>query len=168
MTPTLAPRMPKCQVCTLVASPMDVTIRLYDPDLNHLPFDGGLEYLRSVGLAGTKRMLMAKLLQHRRHVDHWLAKSAGAVAPAQIAEGVSRIERPLPTTWVDANQQGIDVGSAALTILGNGLETLEARELIAVAKIGQSAAGVRASLEMKGAIKRAEEISRLASGFDGG
>lgn len=167
VNPVLAPRKPKCRACNHVASIEDVTIRLYDPDLNPLPLAGAVEYLRTVGMDGTNRQLRAIALVHRRHVDKFIERG-GAVAPAELKDGVSRIPPPVGNTrWVDVNQQGMDVGSTALQQIGERMKTggMEDKDLIAVAKIGQGAATVRATLEMKGALKRAEAIARLASGL---
>lgn len=165
MNPAMAPREAKCPVCTLVASPEDVTIRMYEQDtLEHLPTDAAVMYLRRVGIEGTARQLKAKVLRHRHHVDQFLNRG-GAVAPAQIVEGISRIEPLPPAAWVDTNQAGINLGMAAIGRLAEKLPNLDARDLIAVAKIGQTAAVARATLESKGEIKRAERIAALASGF---
>lgn len=165
MNPVLAPRQPKCPVCTLVASPEDVTIRLFGPDLTHLPTEGAVAYLRDVGLEGTIRQLQAKVLVHRRHVDRFL-EAGGAVAPAKLVEGVSRIRPPVgDTRWVDVNQQGMDIGATAMQILAARLDALEPRELIAVANLGQAAAAKRADLEVKGHLRKAEQLARLAAGI---
>jgi hypothetical protein len=163
----MAPREARCAVCTLVASPEDVTIRLYEQDtLEHLPTDAAIMYLRRVGLEGTARQLKAKVLRHRHHVDQFLA-GPGHVAPAQIVEGLTRIERPPPASWLDSNQEGINMGMAALGLLAAQLPRLDSKDLIAVAKLGQTATIARATLESKGEIKRAERIAALASGFAG-
>jgi hypothetical protein len=167
VNPTLAPRQPKCRACALVATIEDLTIRLYDPELNPLPVAGAVEYLRAVGLSGTNRQLQAIALSHRRHVDKWMERG-GAIAPAQIAEGVSRIPQPIGNTgWVDLTQRGMDAGSEALRIIAERMRTgaMEDKDVIAVAKLGQVAASKRADLELKGALKRAESIARLASGI---
>lgn len=167
MNPVLAPRRPTCRCCSLVASPEDVTMRLFDPELNHLPIKGAVDYLRTVGLEGTRRQLEAIAMTHRRHVDKFLARG-GSVAPAQITEGLTRIPPPSgPASWVDVNQNGMSVGLTALGQIADRLQSgaMEDRDVIAVAKLGQTAAAKRADLELKGALKRAESIARLASGF---
>ena len=143
-------------------------MRLYDPELNILPFTGAVEYLRSVGISGTTRQLQAMVEAHRRHVEKFIARGA-QVAPAQIAEGVSRIPPPMgDTRWVDVNQRGMDLGMSAMGILEQRINAggMEDKDLIAAAKLGQTAATTRATLEMKGSIKRAEAIARLAAGMD--
>lgn len=167
MNPALAPRRPKCRACLHVAVIEDLAYRLYDPELKPLPLAGAVEYLRAVGLGGTKRQLEAIALTHRRHIDAFLERG-GAVAPAQIAEGVSRIPAAVGNTaWVDVNQSGMDIGMAALGMLSERVRTggMEDKDLISVAKLGQAAASTRASLEIKGALKRAQSIGQLASGF---
>lgn len=168
VNPTQAPRKRSCRVCELVAMPEDVTIRLYDPDLVWLPLEGAVEYLQGVGLSGTSRQLNAVALTHRRHVDKFIA-AEGAVAPADTAEGMSRIPRPIGrTTWVDVNQRGMDIGRTALDALEERLKIPDAiatKDLVAVANLGQSAAAKRADLEMKGQLRRAEALAQIASGF---
>lgn len=163
----MAPRQPKCIVCLNVAVPEDVTIRLYDPDLNHVPLVGAVEYLRDVGLTGTVRQLEARALAHRRHVQRWL-DGGGAIAPAKIEAGVSRIPAaPVNATWLDTNQQGMNIGLRALgeinELIGAGM--LGPKELVSVARLGQTAATKRADLEMKGQLRRQENMARLAAGF---
>jgi hypothetical protein len=167
VNPVLAPRKPKCRACLHVASIEDLTMRLYDEELNPLPLEGAVEYLKTVNLDGTKRQLEAIALTHRRHVDKFLERG-GAVAPAQIEDGVTRIPAAAgPSRWVDVNQGGMDVGMTAIGIIETRLQSgaMEDKDVIAVAKLGQTAAAKRADLEMKGALKRAESIARLASGF---
>lgn len=167
VNPVLAPRRPKCRACLHVATIEDLTLRLYDPDLNPLPLAGGVEYLRSVGMDGTKRQLEAIALAHRRHVDKFIERG-GAIAPAQIADGVTRLPPPAgDTRWLDLNQVGMNVGLSALSEIATRLQSgaMEDKDVIAVAKLGQTAAAKRADLELKGALKRAESIARLASGF---
>lgn len=167
MNPTLAPRHPKCTICKSVAMIEDVTIRLYDENLDHLPVTGAREYVQSVGLAGNRRQLDQRLRAHRKHVDRFIARG-GIITPAQIEGGVTRLQSPTgPVRWLDVNQQGMDIGDAANAVLLRRLldGQMEDRDVISAAKLGQSAAAKRAELEMKGSLKRAEQIARLASGF---
>jgi hypothetical protein len=167
VNPAEAPRAPKCRVCTYVATPADVTIRLFDPELLPLPLDGAVEYLRAVGFAGTNRQVQAIALSHRRHIEKWMEHAVG-IAPAHIESGVSKIPRPMgDTRWIDLNQRGMDVGSEALALLSQRIATggMEDKDVIAAAKLGQAAASTRANLELKGALKRAEALAKLAAGF---
>ena len=169
VNPTHAPRQRTCRVCTLVAVPEDVTIRLYDRELEHLPLDGAAEYLSAVGLAGTERQLKAIATIHRRHVDRYILHS-GASAPAQITEGLSRIAAPIgDVSWVDVNQGVMAAGAQATAVLAQRLRTepeqFENRDLVAVMAVGGSAATMRANAEMKGQIRRAEAYAKLASGL---
>lgn len=165
--PALAPRDRRCRACELVATIEDLAYRLFDPEMNPLPLAGAIEYLQAVGLTGTARQLQAIALRHRRHIEKWIERGS-AIAPAQIEDGLSRIPAPAGnTSWVDVNQQGMNAGLTALQQIAGRMQTgtMEDKDLIAVAKIGQGAATVRATLEMKGALKRAEAIARLASGL---
>jgi hypothetical protein len=164
--PTLAPRNPKCRICTgLVADPNDVTMRLYDRDLTPQPPKAAVDYLRACGAAGSDRQIRGYVLVHRRHVDEFIARD-GAVAPGDNRTDVSRI----PTlagdaNWLDVNRQGMRLGEEANRLIMARLPDLDDKHLVAVAKLGQNAATTRATLEIKGAIKRAESIARIASGL---
>ena len=170
INPTHAPRLTTgCRVCKEVASPGDVTIRLFDAQLNHLPLKGAVDYLRSVGMTGFERNIRAAAVQHRRHVDAFIARE-GAIAPAQIAEGLSRVAPPMgPVGWVDVNQDVMSVGSAATALIAERLRSdpfeIPIKDLVSVMNAGSSAATMRASAEMKGQLRRAEALARLASGF---
>lgn len=168
VNPVLAPRWSKCYLCRNVASIEDVTMRLFDEQLNRLPTRGALDYLKTLVMDGTDKTLRQRVLRHRDHVQKWL--DAGAVVvPGQVVEGVSRIPEPTgPVRWIDANQRGMDVGQRALEVLEERLRNpfmMEDKDVIAAAKLGQSAARTRADLEIKGALRRADQIGRLASGF---
>lgn len=165
MNPTEAPRASHCFVCRGVASPVDVTMRLFDAELNDLPVEGAVKYLRLVGYEGTARSLAARALMHRRHVRKWLDQG-GQVAPAGVDQGISRIEPLGDVGWVDHNQKVINVGDRALDLIAAELGSYEATEKIAVARMGSAAANSRANLEMKGAIRRQEEMDRLAAGVE--
>lgn len=171
VNPTLAPRVSACRVCQLVAVPGDVTLRLFDEALNLLPLDAAVEYLRATGFAGTKRQLQAFSLTHRRHVEQFIAKD-GAVAPAQIvAEGLTRMAPPGENAkWVDVNQAVMNTGMQASELIAQRLrnngDTVEVRDLVAIAASGSAAAAKRAELEMKGQLRRAEAMARIASGRD--
>ncbi len=168
--PTLAPRVSACRVCQLVAVPGDVTLRLFDADLNPLPLAAATEYLRAVGFAGTERQLNAFALTHRRHVEKFIAHE-GAIAPAQIAEeGVSRLAAPIEkASWVDVNQAVMNTGMQASEIIAQRLrnpDLIEVRDLVAIQASGSAAASKRAELELKGLLKRGESIARIAAGRD--
>lgn len=167
VNPLGAPKERRCRVCELVASPGDVTIRLYGPDFAHLPLDGALEYLQAVGLSGTRRQIMAVALSHRRHVDKFIARG-GVVAPAD--EGVSRIPAPIGNIgWVDVNQGVMNTGAQAQHILLERIRTqgevMDTKDLLGIMNAGATAATARASAEMKGQLRKAEALAKLASGF---
>lgn len=167
VNPLGAPKERKCRVCELVASPGDVTIRLYDPSLAHLPFEGAVEYLQAVGLSGTKRQLTAIAMSHRRHVDKFIARE-GAVAPADGT--TTRIPAPIGDIgWVDVNQGVMNTGAQAQQLLIERLRTqgdaMDTKDLLGIMNAGASAATARASAEMKGQLRKAEALAKLASGF---
>lgn len=171
VNPTLAPRVSACRVCQLVAVPGDVTLRLYDEQLQHVPVDAAIEYLRAVGFAGAQRNLKANALRHRHHVDQFIAHQ-GAISPAQIVEdGVTRLAPTLEKArWVDVNQRVMDTGLQASEIIAERLRTkadgIEIKDLVAIAASGSAAASKRAELEMKGQLRKAEALARIASGID--
>lgn len=169
LNPTLAPRVSACRVCQLIAVPGDVTLRLFGADLNPLPLEAAVEYLRASGLAGTNRQLSAFALTHRRHVEKFI-EHEGAIAPAQIVEdGVTRLApSPDKSRWVDVNQAVMDTGMKASEIIAQRLRTpdsIEIKDLVAIQASGAAAASKRAELEMKGLLKRGESIARLAAGI---
>lgn len=171
VNPAAAPRVSACRVCQLVAVPGDVTLRLFDEELNLVPLDAAVEYLRAVGFAGTNRQIQAFALTHRRHVEKFI-EHAGAVAPAQIVEdGLSRL--PVASEkarWVDVNQRVMDTGMQASEIIAQRLrdapQGIEIRDLVAIQASGSAAASKRAELEMKGQLRKAEALARIASGLD--
>jgi len=167
VNPLAAPRLANCKVCREVASPADVTIRLYDRDLTHLPTVGAVEYLRSVGISGTTDVIGKYARRHRRHIDEFIARD-GATAPSM--ENVTRVPAPVGNVaWVDVNQGVMSAGAEATAILTERIRTqgqeMATKDLMSVMNAGSSAATMRASAEMKGQIRRAEAIARLASGF---
>jgi len=167
VNPLAAPRVRPCRVCRDVASPGDVTIRLYDRDLSHLPAVGAIEYLQGVGFSGSRRTLAGAVERHRKHVDEFLARD-GATAPAQ--DGVTRIPAPVGDVgWVDVNQGVMSAGAEATAILTDRIRTagvdMATKDLTAIMNSGASAATMRAAAEMKGQLRRAEALSKLASGY---
>lgn len=167
--PLLAPLNPKCRICTreLVAEPNDVTMRLFDAEAKPRPPKDAAAYLAAVGVTATARQRTAIALVHRRHIAKWLETNGTAVAPAQVESGVQRIPSlEGDVSWLDVQRQGMKLGEEANRLIAARLVGMEDRELISVAKLGQTAATTRATLEIKGAIKRQESIARLASGFE--
>lgn len=168
VNPLAAPRVANCKVCREVASPADVTIRLYDRDLAHLPTVGAVEYLRSVGIAEpTRDTLLKYARRHRDHIDEFIARD-GATAPA--TENVTRVPAPVGNVgWVDVNQGVMSAGAEATAILTERIRTMgqemDTKDLVSVMNAGSTAATMRASAEMKGQLRRAEAMAKLASGF---
>lgn len=163
--PLAAPRVSNCKVCTQVASPADVTIRLYDRDLTHLPHAGAIEYLRSVGMSGSHTALLGATRRHRNHIDEFIARD-GATAPAEVI----RIPAPVGDVgWVDVNQGVMTAGAEATAILQERIRTrgadMDTKDLTAIMNSGSTAASMRASAEMKGQLRKAEALAKLASGF---
>lgn len=165
VNPMLAPRVATCRICKEVASPSDVTIRLYDRDLTPLPVAGAVEYLQSIGFSGSKRTFAGLAVTHRKHVDAFIARD-GAIAPAQI----TRIPAPVGDVgWVDVNQHVMTAGDLAAALLAERVRTqgdeMATKDLTAIMNSGSTAAAMRASAEMKGQLRKAEALAKLASGF---
>ena len=165
--PSLAPRSRQCTVCREVAALEDIAFRLYDVEGRQLKTKPVIEYLRSIGMGGTPQALYNRVITHRKHIDRWLLRGA-EVTPGLIDAGVTKIVGPTgPVRWIDAQQNAIDLGSEALRDLAARLESgeLEAREVIALAKLGVSAANTRGTMEQRGkALNGIDQLIRLAAG----
>jgi hypothetical protein len=165
--PALAPRVRTCSLCKEVQALEDVAIRLYDEKGRHLRTKPVAEYLRSIGMGGTPQAVYNRIVRHRKHIDAWLTKGA-PVVPMQVDEGISRIPAPTgPTSWIDAQQNAIDLGNEALRDLAAQLASgaMETPDVIALAKLGVSAANTRGAMEQKGkALNSIDQLLRLAAG----
>lgn len=167
MNHALAPRKRQCSICKAVAHLEDVAIRLWDEHGNALPPKAALEYLRGIGMGGTDQAIRDRIKTHRTHVEKWMSEGAVTVySPARAESKVIRVDDTPrgPSRWLDVQQQGMDIGSEALRLLADRLGTMEDKELIAVAKMGQSAASKRADLEAKGRhLAQVDELLNLVA-----
>lgn len=163
----LAPRAKTCLICKEVEALEDVAFRLYDEEGRHLRTKPVAEYLRSIGMSGTPQSLYNRIMTHRKHIDRWLLKGA-VVVPLRIMGGLTRISEPTgPVRWMDAQQNGIDLGNEALRSLRARMDAgeLEPRDEIALARLGVSAANTRGAMEQKGkALNSIDQLLRLAAG----
>lgn len=171
MNPALAPRVKACTVCREVAAVEHVTMMLYDEDGGHLPASGAIDYVRSIGMAGSNQSLYAKIATHRKHVDAWIARGS-PLAPVDGESGVVRIPPPAgPTRWIDAQQVAMDLGNDALRDLRARMDagTLDTRDMIALAKLGVTTANVRGQMEQRGkALSGIDRLLQLAAGGSAG
>lgn len=165
--PALAPRSRTCKLCREVSALEDVALRLYDEQGRHLRTKPVIEYLRSIGMTGTPQKLYNRVVTHRKHIDRWLTRGA-TVLPMNVESGVTRIPAESgPVRWIDAQQNAIDLGNEALRDLNVRLASgeLETREVIALAKLGVSAANTRGAMEQRGkALNGIDQLLRLAAG----
>jgi len=162
--PVLVPRSAKCWVCKNVAAVEDVTVRQFD---EHGRKNSGpaIEYLRSIGFVKqTDRSLQAHLLFHAKHVETAMQVSTPA-PPAML----TRLEpEGGPARWLDVNQQAMDLGTEALRSIHARLPDMGDRELVAVARLGVSAAQKHGDWEAKGrSLAQVDAIIRLAAGLTG-
>lgn len=186
--PVLAPRSSKCMTCSVVADLSDIAIRLWEEDGTRIPAGTwrAAEYLESIGLEGPKRNLEKRMQTHRRHVERFMARPSQAIAPMQLIPGGKKddaaaavdpktIQRYIPpekrgpSRWVDVQQNGMDVGNDALAIIEQRLRSgmMEDKDIISVAKLGQTAASKRGDLEAKGRrLNQVDELIRMAAGME--
>jgi hypothetical protein len=161
MNGVLVPRAASCWVCRTVGVVEDVTVRLFTADgARRADYRDAKEYVRAIGYGSISDRTMTRYLsEHARHVE--AALGGGPAAPSEL----TRIEPPGPAHWLDVNQNAVEVGNAALARLNARLEVMEDRELVAVAKLGVSAAQKVGDWEAKGRkLAQVDEIIKLASG----
>ncbi len=88
--------------------------------------------------------------------------------PAQPA-ALMPVVPPGPAFWLDVNQNAVNVGNEALGAIAGRLEGMGDKELVAVAKLGVSAAQKVGDWEAKGRkLAQIDSLIRLASGMDDG
>lgn len=166
MNPANHPRTPRCAVCRSVAHLEDVALRLFDENGNRRKPADAIAYLRGIGMGGTDEAIRRRVDVHRKHIERWLASGVEVYSPAAAEAKVIRVnpDDRGPARWLDVQQRGMDIGDEALRILAQRLGTMEDKELIAVAKLGQTAASKRADLEAKGRhLAQVDELLNLVA-----
>lgn len=168
MNGALVPRKAGCWVCEKVATPEDVTVRLFSEDGTRLSgrgaYSSAANYVRGIchGQVSTATM-NRRLANHADHVE--VAMRGGPAAPSAL----TRIEPPGPAYWLDVNQNAINVGNQAIGAIAARLPDMEDKELVAVAKLGIVAAQKVGDWEAKGRkLAQIDSLIRLASGMDDG
>lgn len=165
--PALAPRVRTCSICKEVGALEHVALLMYDEDGKRLPGGPVMDYLRSIGMAGSSQKLYSRIGSHRKHIDRWLERGAHVI-PAAQEDNVVRIPASTgPVRWLDAQQNAIDLGNDALRELNVRLASgeMETKEVIALAKLGVGAANQRGNLEQKGrALSGIDRLLELAAG----
>ena len=166
----LVPRHAHCWVCRNVAVVEDVTARLFDEDGvkrsgSRGSFTPALAYLRSIGYTKlADRTLREHLGFHARHVEAAMQVSS----PAPPSALTRMTPEGGPAHWLDVNRQAMDVGMDALRSIRARLPDMADRELVAVARIGVSAAQKHGDWEAKGRkLAQVDAIIRLAAGLGG-
>lgn len=157
------PRDPGCPVCSGLADITEITDLILGGKQG-----GGGTYLAVLGIGSSAKERAQMVKRHRDHAR--LSLAHGDIIEPEIAAPaigkVRRIEPLKPVGWDEANQTGIAIGAEAAERVRERLDDMKDANLIAVMKIGQSAAVTRASLELKGAIKRKQAEAAIASGYD--
>jgi len=165
--PTLAPRARACTICTQVTAVEHVALLMYDPDGNRLPPKPVVDYLQSIGMTGAPKIIRRRVGSHRAHIDRWIERGA-KVIPIAYEGVVAHIPPPTGNTrWIDAQQNAIDLGNEALRDLAARLDSGEmgTSDIIALAKLGVSAANTRGAMEQKGkALNGIDRLLQLAAG----
>jgi len=164
VNPVLVPRSPKCWVCKNVAAVEDVTVRLFD-EQGRKTRGPALSYLRSIGYTKQSDGTLVKhLTTHIRHVESAMQRSDPAPPSALV-----RVQpEGGPARWLDVNQQIMDVGMDAVRDIRARLPDMGDRELVAVARMGMTAAHKYGDWEAKGrSLAQVDAIIRLAAGLGG-
>lgn len=165
MNGALVPRKAGCFICERVANPEDVTTRLFSPDGIRLQgrgaYDAAVSYLRGMGPTASKSIRVNRLKVHGEHVE--LSMRGGQPA---LPGSLMPVQPPGPAYWLDVNQNAINVGNDALGEISRRMPEMEDKELVAVAKIGVTAAQKVGDWEAKGRkLAQIGDLIRLASGF---
>ncbi len=163
----LVPRKAGCWICEHLSSPEDVTVRMFTADgvrkTGPGAYTAGRAYIRGMGLDATTRVLDRRLSAHAEHVE--VAMRGGPALPGALV----RVEPPGPSYWLDVNQNAVNVGNEALGVLASHLGDMEDKELVAVAKLGVTAAQKVGDWEAKGRkLAQVDSLIRLASGMNDG
>jgi hypothetical protein len=164
--PRLSPRSTACSVCRDVTELADVNLRLWDEEANRIP--GGAQqvarYLASIGIAGSKRALEARVEKHRDHAERYADGERKNVS----ASGEVIIPKLGPARWLDVQQDAMDAGRSAIAAATERLTEggMQNKDIIALAKLGVGAAGKRADLEARGRkLNQMDELLQMAAGL---
>lgn len=168
MNGALVPRKAGCWICEKVATPEDVTVRLFSSDGSRRKgagsYGAAAEYVRGLGYPPiSTKTLNNRLSNHADHVE--IAMQGGPALPSALTP----LTPPGPAYWLDVNQNAVNVGNEALGVLAAHLGDMEDKELVAVAKLGVVAAQKVGDWEAKGRkLAQIDSLIRLASGMDDG
>lgn len=159
----VAPKGVRCWICKHVSAPEEVTALLLSPEGVLYPPKTAMDYLKSIGTAGTPTQLKKRCLAHAHHIQDFLG------APYHIAPMTPQMplapEKPRPD-WRAVNDGAIELGDKAQRVLEERLDSgwMEDKDVIATARLGLSASTARAGLERRGVGGAMEELLRMAAG----
>jgi len=162
----LVPRKAGCWVCDKLASSEDVTVRLFSPDGIRLQGRGAYAnaagYITGMGYTFPRDLLNRRLKAHGEHVEVSMLGGEPVVRPGNL----TRLDPAGPAHWLDVNQNAVNVGNDALGEIARRMPEMEDKELVAVAKLGVTAAQKVGDWEAKGRkLAQIGDLIRLASGF---
>lgn len=148
----LAPRKPGCFICKNVAAVEHVTVLLIDSDGRDLPFKDAVQYLEGILGPGAKTpaQLKGSLKTHRAHVRRSMERPPAYSPLGQVTKMAPTQPPGGSPTWVRAPDRAVDLGMEAMEALQERLSMMEDADLIAVARLGITAAGKRGDWEAKG------------------
>lgn len=158
-----APKGQRCWICKHVSAPEDVTVLLLSPEGVLYPPKQAMDYLKSIGTAGTPGTLKKRCLAHAHHIQDFLE------APYHIAPMTPQMplapEKPRPD-WLSVNQGAIELGNEAQEVLAERLRSgwMEDKDVIATVKVGLSASTARSRYEGGRIGNAMEELLRMAAG----
>jgi hypothetical protein len=163
MNGVMVPRLESCWICKKVAVVEDVTVRLFTPEgVRKADYRDAAAYIKAIGYSIPASTMNRHLAGHAKHVE--MAMAGGPAVPSDL----TRIEPPGASHWLDVNQNAVNVGNEALGRLQARLDIMEDKELVAVAKLGVTAAQKVGDWEAKGRkLAQVDELIKLASGYDG-
>jgi hypothetical protein len=166
MNGALVPRKSGCWICERVANPEDVTVRLFGPDGIRLQgrgaYTAAANYVKGMGYAIPHDQMIRRLKIHGEHVELSMDNQVVPALPGSLIP----VQPPGPAYWLDVNQNAVNVGNDALTMISSRMPEMEDKELVAVAKIGVTAAQKVGDWEAKGRkLAQIGDLIRLASGF---
>ena len=164
MNGALVPRKAGCWVCDKLASSEDVTVRLFSEDGTRRQGRGATaeaaRYVTGMGYAMSSNLLNRRLTHHADHIE------AGMTATVVRPGNLTRLEPAGPAHWLDVNQNAVNIGNEALGAIQARIPDMEDKELVAVAKLGVTAAQKVGDWEAKGRkLAQIGDLIRLASGF---
>lgn len=146
----LVRRHPTCWVCRHVSKVEHVTVLLLDEAGQPLPTRPAMEYLASIGHSASRGTWSGRLRSHRAHVLRDLAKGGVVYSPVAVHKIAPVAPQGGPPTWVRTPDRAMALGMDALEQLGTRLEEMGDADLVSVARLGLTAAGMRGAWEAKG------------------